>query len=142
MSAATATAIALANDKVETKINENKQCELSLLGLLGLPPTTSPHMLANSTMAHFDKQLAPQLQAFIFVRLFPDLTTGRGYKHQKKGKLAEAIEGTEDSCLIAKAFALRGKAVKLRPPLTVAVPSGAPAVARPPPVVLPLGGRA
>ena len=64
-------------------------------------------------MADFSAVLAPHLKAFILARLFDDLEGSRGRSWPKKGKLAEAQQGAEET-LIKQAFDLRKGSVRLK----------------------------
>ena len=103
----------LGNAKILAVLADNKACEAKLLELLGKPATTSTRMLSASTMADFSAVLAPHLKAFILARLFDDLEGSRGRSWPKKGKLAEAQQGAEET-LIKQAFDLRKGSVRLK----------------------------
>ena len=64
-------------------------------------------------MADFSAVLAPHLRAFILTLLFDDLEGSRGRSCPKKGKLAEAQQGAEET-LIKQAFDLRKGSVRLK----------------------------
>lgn len=126
----------LANSKVLTVLSDNKSCELKLLELLAMPPTTSTRMLSGSTLAHFSACSAPHLKAFVQVRTFESIEDSRGHTWPKKGKLTEAAQGAEVT-LIKQAFDLRKASVRLKAAVAVVAPQ---AMAQAAPLVITAAG--
>lgn len=81
--------------KVNNKLKDNASWEAVLLG-------GGSQSLAALSLARFAVPNLPQLQAFMSARLFKRLKDATGYKHPKKGKLADAERG--GNILILQSF--------------------------------------